>query len=137
MIQRQSHTTVFVLDQAEAIKFYTETLGFEIRADFPMTETLRWVTVSPKSQPDLEIVLAPVMAGPMFNEETASSMRDLVKKGAFGIGVFATDNCQTDYENLTKAGVSFKQAPKETFYGVEAIANDNSGNWFSLTQHKK
>lgn len=137
MIQRQSHTTVFVLNQEEAIDFYTQKLGFEIRADFPMGEGLRWVTVSPQSQPDLEIVLAPVQAGPMFTPETAKSMKALIEKGAFGIGVFATDDCKADFERLSQAGVVFRQEPKETFYGIEAIAKDNSGNWFSLTQHKK
>ena len=137
MIQRQSHTTVFVLDQAKAIQFYTETMGFEIRSDFPMGGNLRWVTVSPKGQPDLEIVLAPIVEGPMFNKETASAMLELVKQGAFGIGVFATDDCHGDYEKLKQAGVRFQQEPKETFYGIEAIGKDNSGNWFSLTQHKK
>ena len=137
MIQRQSHTTVFVLDQEKAIAFYRDVLGFEVRADFPMGESLRWVTVSPQGQPDLELILAPIAPGPMFNAETAKAMKELVKQGAFGIGVFETDNCQADYERLKDLGVEFVQAPKEQFYGSEAIAKDNSGNWFSLTERKK
>lgn len=137
MIQRQSHTTVFVLNQEEAISFYHDILGFEVRADFPMGESLRWVTVSPQGQPDLELILAPIVPGPMFNAETAEAMKELVKQGAFGIGVLETDNCQADYERLKELGVEFVRPPKEQFYGSEAIAKDNSGNWFSLTQRKK
>ena len=99
MIQRQSHSTIYVIDQREALEFYRDTLGFEVHTDAPMNEKgdLRWVTLNPKGQPDLEIILAPIVPGPMFDVETAEEMRALVKRGALGIGVFETDDIRGDY----------------------------------------
>ena len=139
MIKRQSHSTVYVLDQQEALEFYRDTLGFEVRIDMPMSEDgdLRWVTVSPKGQPDLEIILMPVSPGPAFDAETAERLRALVENGAVGIGVFETDDVRGDHKRLSEKGVEFVTPPTERFYGTEAIVKDNSGNWFSLTQSKR
>jgi catechol 2,3-dioxygenase-like lactoylglutathione lyase family enzyme len=136
MIQRQSHATIYVIDQEEAIEFYRDTLGFEVRTDMPMTDDLRWVTLSPKGQPDLEIILMQIAPGPAFGAETAEEMKALVRRGALGIGVFETDDIHGDYERLSRQGVEFVSPPKEQFYGIEAVVRDNSGNWFSLTQRK-
>ena len=136
MIQRQSHSTIYVIDQDEALEFYRDMLGFEVRTDLPMTDDLRWVTVSPKGQPDLEIVLMQIAPGPALSEETAEEMKVLVRSGALGIGVFETDDVHGDYERLSKQGVEFFSPPEEQFYGIEALVRDNSGNWFSLTQRK-
>ena len=136
MIQRQSHSTIYVIDQEEALEFYRDTLGFEVRTDMPMTDDLRWITVSPKGQPDLEIVLMQIAPGPAFSDETAEEMKALVRRGTLGIGVFETDDIHGDYERLSKQGVEFASPPMEQFYGIEAIVRDNSGNWFSLTQRK-
>ncbi len=136
MIQRQSHSTIYVIDQEEALEFYCATLGFEVRTDMPMTDDLRWITVSPKGQPDLEIVLMQIAPGPAFSDETAEEMKALVRRGTLGIGVFETDDIHGDYERLSKQGVEFASPPREQFYGIEAVVRDNSGNWFSLTQRK-
>src|SRR5215203_139725 len=98
---------------------------------------LRWLTLSPKGQPDLELILAQVTSGPMFDADTAEEIKALVARGAFGIGVFETDDIHGDYERLSKQGVEFVSPPKEQFYGTEAVVQDNSGNWFSLTQPKR
>ena len=138
MIQRQSHSTIYVIDQEEALGFYRDTLGFEVNTDMPMGDSgPRWLTVSPKGQPDLELVLAELTPGPMFDAETAESIRSLVERGAFGIGVFETDDIQGDYKRLSGLGVEFVSPPREQFYGTEAIVKDNSGNWFSLTERKR
>jgi catechol 2,3-dioxygenase-like lactoylglutathione lyase family enzyme len=138
VIQRQSHSTIYVIDQQESLEFYRDTLGFEVRTDMPMNDAgdLRWVTLSPKGQPDLEIILAPITQGPMFDAETAEGMQALVKRGALGVGVFETDDIHGDYERLGERGVEFLSPPTEQFYGMEAVVKDNSGNWFSLTQRK-
>ncbi len=73
----------------------------------------------------------------MFDAETAEQMKSMVQSGAFGIGVFETDDIHGDYERLSKQGVEFVSPPEEKFYGTEAIVKDNSGNWFSLTQPKR
>jgi len=138
VIQRQSHSTIYVIDQEEALAFYRDILGFEVNTDMPMNDSgLRWLTLSPKGQPDLELILAQVTSGPMFSAETAEEMKALLSRGAFGIGVFETDDIQGDYERLGGQGVEFESPPEERFYGTEAIVKDNSGNWFSLIQPKR
>ena len=139
MIQRQSHSTIYVIDQEEALGFYRDTLGFEVRTDLPMTQegSVRWLTLSPKGQPDLEIVLMPVTPGPVFDAEAAEQMQALVRVGSIGIRVFETDDVHGDCERLSKQGVEFVSPPEEKFYGTEAIVKDNAGNWFSLTQPKR
>jgi catechol 2,3-dioxygenase-like lactoylglutathione lyase family enzyme len=132
MITRLSHASVWVLDQDSAKTFYTEKLGFEVRNDTEL-DGLRWLTVGPKSQPDVEMILA-YPAPPMFDEETGATIRGLVAKGSLGAGVLATDDCHATYEELKAKGVDFIQEPAERPYGIEAIFRDDSGNWFSLTQ---
>lgn len=132
MITGLSHINVFVLDQDRAKRFYTESLGFEVRND-SMLDGFRWLTVGPSAQPDLAILLA-YPAPPMFSPEDAETVRALVAKGALGGGVFHTDDCRATYEALSAKGVTFLQEPAERPYGIEALLRDDSGNWFSLTQ---
>jgi catechol 2,3-dioxygenase-like lactoylglutathione lyase family enzyme len=135
MIRRMSHTTVYVLDQDRAKEFYTDKLGFEIKADVKMG-SFRWLTVGPAGQADLEIVLMPIDGAPM-PEDARAKLRDLVKSGYLGIGVLETTDCQRTYEELTARGVQFKSAPVQRPYGVvEASFKDDSGNWFSLTERR-
>jgi len=137
MITRLSHYSIYVLDQDQAYDFYVNKLGFEVVTDATMDNGFRWLTVRPKDQKDTEIVLMPVKAGHMFDEQTAAQMRDLIQKGKLGAGVFETNDCRATYEELKAKGVEFKSEPKEQFYGTEALFKDNSGNWFSLTSHAK
>jgi catechol 2,3-dioxygenase-like lactoylglutathione lyase family enzyme len=136
MIQRMSHTTIWVLDQDAAYDFYINKLGFEVRTDASMGEGFRWLTVGPKGQPDLEIVLMKVAPSPHLDEQSAETLRQLVQKGVLGSGVFDTADCRKTYEELKAKGVEFLQPPEERFYGIEAMFRDNSGNWFSMTQPK-
>lgn len=137
MIKKMSHTPIFVLDQDSAIDFYVNKLGFELRNDAPMGPDFRWVTVSPPGQPDLEIILMATKPGMAFDEQTASTLNNLVRDGKLGAGVFHVDDIYATYKELTAKGVQFKQPPKEEFYGIEAIMLDDSGNWFSVSQEKK
>jgi len=135
MITRMSIAGAYVLDQDAAKAFYTEKLGFELRGDVrmgPDPDSLRWLTVSPPDQPDLEIVLADCAMG--HDPETAQQLRALVAKGALGIGVLATDDCQKTFEELSARGVVFLQEPATRPYGIEAVFRDDSGNWWSLQQ---
>ncbi|MEM9673473.1 MAG: VOC family protein [Cyclobacteriaceae bacterium] len=133
MITKMSHTALYVLDQDEAKDFYVNKLGFEVRNDTTL-EGFRWLTVGPATQPDLEITLMAIQPGPLYDETTVEKMKELVKKGAMGSGVFETPNCQVTYEELKSKGVEFMSPPQERPYGTEAMFKDNSGNWFSLTQ---
>ncbi|NOT75889.1 MAG: VOC family protein [Cyclobacteriaceae bacterium] len=134
MVTRLSHVSVFVLNQDSAYDFYVNKLGFKVHTDAPMGPGARWLTVTPPEQPELEITLMAIEAGMMFNKETAEQMRNLVSKGTFGFGVFQCKDIYATYEELKAKGIEFKKAPKEEFYGLEALFKDDSGNWFSLVQ---
>jgi catechol 2,3-dioxygenase-like lactoylglutathione lyase family enzyme len=135
MIQRLSHTTLYVLDQDAAKDFYVNKLGFEARMDAKMDNGFRWLTVSPKGQPDLQIILMQV-DGPNVQPEAAAALRTLLTEGKINGGVLQTSDCRRTYEELKAKGVEFVSPPKEQFYGVEAVMKDNSGNWFSMTEPK-
>jgi catechol 2,3-dioxygenase-like lactoylglutathione lyase family enzyme len=139
MITRMSHTSVFVLDQDSAKAFYTEKLGFEVRYDLPMGEEFegagagfRWLTVGPKDQPDLQIILSSCDMG--RSPEAAAQIRELVAGGAMGIGVMQTEDCHQTYKELLAKGVTFLSEPAERPYGIEATLRDDSGNMMSLVQ---
>lgn len=134
MINKLSHVSVFVLNQESAYDFYVKKLGFVVHTDAPMGPGMRWLTVCPPDQPDLEITLMPITEGMMFTKETAAQMRSLVQSGTFGFGVFECKDIYATYEELKAKGVEFKKAPKKEFYGIEALFKDDSGNWFSLGQ---
>jgi catechol 2,3-dioxygenase-like lactoylglutathione lyase family enzyme len=135
MIQRLSHATLYVLDQDSARDFYVNKLGFDARMDLKMDNGFRWLTVSPKGQPDLQIILMQV-DGPNMQPEVAKSIRELLTQGKINGGVMQTSDCRTTYEELKAKGVEFPSPPKEQFYGIEAIMKDDSGNWFSMTEPK-
>ncbi len=137
MITKLSHATLFVLDHDKALEFYVGKLGFEVRNDVKMDNGFRWVTVSASQQPQLEIVLYEPHPMGQIDQETADQLRSLLNKGVLGSGVFETDDCRRTYEELQAKGVEFTQAPKETFYGIEALFKDGCGNWFSLTQRTR
>ena len=135
MITGMSHSTVWVLDQDRALRFYTEKLGFEVTTDADMGGGARWLTVQAPKQSDLHLVLANP-GPPMLAEEDGKVIRELVAKGAMGAGVMRTDDVRATYEELKAKGVEFVQEPAERPYGIEALFRDDSGNWFSLTQPK-
>jgi catechol 2,3-dioxygenase-like lactoylglutathione lyase family enzyme len=135
MIQRLSHVTIFVLDQDAAKDFYLNKLGFELNTDATMENGFRWLTVSPKGQPDLEVILMST-TNPNTDAETSEMLRTLIRKGVLGSGVLETADCQKTYEELKARGVEFLSPPTERFYGIEALLKDDSGNWFSMSQRK-
>jgi predicted enzyme related to lactoylglutathione lyase len=136
MIKKISHVTVYVLNQNEALKFYTEKLGFEIRTDNTL-EGFRWLTVGPKAQQEIELILLAPLPGFYSDEKAAALIRDLIGKGALGSIIFVTDDCKTTYEELKTRGVEFISPPQNRPYGIEAVFKDNSGNRFSLIQSKE
>lgn len=137
MITKLNHVSVFVLDQDSAYDFYVGKLGFKVHTDAPMGSGMRWLTVCPPDQPDLEIALMAISEGMMFKKETAEQMREMVRQGTFGFGVFECNDLLATYEELKAKGVEFTKPPTEEFYGFEALFKDDSGNWFSLGQKKQ
>jgi predicted enzyme related to lactoylglutathione lyase len=131
LITRLIRVTILVRDQDEALRFYTEKLGFEKRADVTFGPAMRWLTVAPAGQRDIEIVLRkPEVA--MHGEENARQMLEMVGQGT--TWVFACEDCRATYAELRGRGVTFTSEPQEQPYGVEAVFRDLYGNSFSLLQ---
>lgn len=131
MISSLSVVTIVVEDQDEAIEFYVDQLGFDLRSDEEFGPGTRWVTVAPPDQSEVEILLQepdPRMHG----EEGAERLRELI--GRNPTWSFHTDDCEATYEELRSAGVTFVHGPEERPYGLEAVFEDLYGNRFSLLE---
>lgn len=136
MINKLSVSTIWVTDQNEALRFYTEKLGFEIRADVTNGD-YRWLTIGLKDQPGIEFQLAALKPGGGFTQEDVAQLTKLVEAGKMGSGPWKTDDCQKAYETFKAKGVEFLQPPTDRPYGIiEAVFKDNSGNVMVLAQDK-
>ena len=131
-----ANAQLWVHDQDEALAFYTEKLGFEVRSDATLPELgdFRWLTVSPAGQPDVAIVLMAIPGPPVMDEEVANQVRSLMATGFAGAIFLTTEDCQASYEELKARGVEFTEEPEERPYGIDAGFRDPSGNSFRLTQ---
>jgi len=129
-------TQLWVHDQDEALAFYTQKLGMEVRSDVTLPELgdFRWLTVSPVGQPDVAITLMAIPGAPVMDPETADQVKALMAKGFAGTVFLTTDDVRADYEQLSGRGVQFTEEPEERPYGVDAGFRDPSGNSFRLTQ---
>jgi uncharacterized glyoxalase superfamily protein PhnB len=127
---------LWVHDQDEALAFYTEKLGFEVRNDVTIPELgdFRWLTVSPAGQEDVAIVLMAIPGAPVMDEETQEQVRTLMSKGVAGTVFLITEDCRASYEELKARGVEFTEEPEERPYGIDSGFRDPSGNNFRLTQ---
>ena len=127
---------LWVNDQDEALKFYTEGLGWEVRADVTMAEmgNFRWLTVGPVGQEDVSVVLMAIPGPPVFEPETTEQVRQLTAKGAAGTVFLITDDIYATYEELKGRGVEFVDAPEERPYGIDSSFRDPSGNHLRLMQ---
>jgi catechol 2,3-dioxygenase-like lactoylglutathione lyase family enzyme len=136
MLKQLTTVGVWVHDQDEALAFYTEKLGLELRDDVTVPEmgNFRWVTVGVAGQPDVSISLLAVPGPPVFDEETKAQIEALVAKGATGGLFFSTDDVQGTFEELKSRGVEFLQEPTEQAYGVDAGFRDPSGNQMRVAQ---
>jgi catechol 2,3-dioxygenase-like lactoylglutathione lyase family enzyme len=129
-------TQLWVHDQDEALAFYTQTLGMEVRQDVTLPEmgNFRWLSVGPARQPDVAIVLMEIPGPPMMDEETSAQLRTLVAKGFAGTVFLVTDDVHASYEELEGRGVEFTETPEERPYGIDSGFRDPSGNSLRLTQ---
>ena len=127
---------LWVHDQDEALAFYTQKLGMEVRADVTLPEVgdFRWLTVGPAEQPDFAIVLMAIPGPPVMDAETAEQVRSLMAKGFAGTVFLTTDDCYASYEQLKARGVEFSEQPEERPYGVDSGFRDPSGNSLRLTE---
>ena len=134
MLKQLTHVQVWVHDQDEALKFYTEKLGLELREDVTVPEmgNFRWLSVGVPGQEDVSITLMAIPGPPVFEEETRQKIVDLLARGASGGLFFSTDDAQKAYEELKSRGVEFTQEPTEQPYGIDAGFRDPSGNHFRM-----
>ena len=127
-----SHTFVYVHDQDVALAFYRDVLGLEVRVDATM-EHMRWLTVGPAAQPEIEIGLA--LVGPPLPAPDHEPMRALLAKGTLGSIIFWTDDADKTFEQVNAAGAEVLQEPVDQGYGVRDCAfRDPSGNQVRFAQ---
>ncbi len=127
---------LWVDDQDEALAFWTEKVGMEVRADVTVPElgNFRWLTVGMPGQDDFAIVLMAIPGPPMMDDETTAQVRQLVSKGFAGTVFLETDDCRASYEQLRARGVEFHEEPEERPYGIDSGFRDPSGNSIRLTE---
>ena len=131
-----ANAQLWVHDQDEALAFWTEKVGMEVRADVTLEEMgdFRWLTVGPVGQEDFSVVLMAVPGQPVMEPETREQVLDLAAKGFAGTVFLSTDDVHSDYEQLKARGVEFSEEPEDRPYGIDAGFRDPSGNHFRLTQ---
>jgi predicted enzyme related to lactoylglutathione lyase len=135
MLEKLTHVNVWVDDQDEALKFYTEKLGMELRDDVTMAElgNFRWLTVGIPGQ-DVALTLMAVPGPPVFDAETQAQIKALVAKGVAGGLFYSTGDCQAAFDELKRRGVEFSQEPTEQPYGTDAGFRDSSGNQIRMIE---
>ena len=127
MLKQITHSQVYVLDQDDALDFYVGKLGLEVNTDADLG-FMRWLTVNVPGQPERQILLERP-GPPAHDEATAKQVRELVTKGAMGLGFIITvDDVHRAYEELVAKGVEFTEEPTERFYGTDCGLRDPFGN---------
>jgi uncharacterized glyoxalase superfamily protein PhnB len=131
-----ANAQLWVHDQDEALAFWTEKVGMEVRADVTLEEMgdFRWLTVGPPGQEDVTIVLMAIPGPPVMDAETAGQVGELMAKGFAGTIFLTTDDCRASYEELKARGVEFSEAPEKRPYGIDSGFRDPSGNSIRLTE---
>jgi predicted enzyme related to lactoylglutathione lyase len=125
-----------VLDHEEALKFYRDALGLEVRNDVGF-ENMRWITVGSPSQPGVEIVLEPPVATPGASPDDRKAAEELVVKGLMRGVIFATDDVDATFERVRASGAEVLQEPMDQPYGVRDCAfRDPSGNMVRINQQR-
>ena len=121
-------TSVFVDDQASALEFYTNTLGFEVKHDIPMGE-YRWLTVVSKEQPDgVELLLEPSA------HHAVQPYKDALVADGIPATSFQVDNLEAEHKRLSELGVEFTQPPMDAGPVRMAVLDDTCGNLIQLVE---
>jgi uncharacterized glyoxalase superfamily protein PhnB len=131
-----ANAQLWVHDQDEALAFYTQKLGFEVRSDVTVAElgNFRWLTVGSAGQPDFAVVLMAIPGPPVMDTDTAEEVRSMMSKGFAGTIFLTTDDVWASYEELKARGVEFAEQPEERPYGIDTSLRDPSGNHIRLAQ---
>src|SRR3954468_12751659 len=127
---------LWVHDQDQALAFWTQKVGFEVRSDVTVAELgdFRWLTVGPPGQDDVAVTLMAIPGEPVMDSQTADEVRTLMGKGFAGTVFLVTDDCRASYEELRGRGVEFTEEPEERPYGIDCGFRDPSGNSIRLTE---
>jgi catechol 2,3-dioxygenase-like lactoylglutathione lyase family enzyme len=133
---RITNAQLWVHDQDEALAFYTDKVGMEVRSDATLPEIpgFRWLTIAPRGQEDVAITLMAIPGAPVMDEQTGNEVRNLMSKGFAGTVFLTTDDVRRDYEEMKARGVEFTEEPEERPYGIDCGFRDPSGNSLRLTQ---
>jgi catechol 2,3-dioxygenase-like lactoylglutathione lyase family enzyme len=127
-----AHTFITVHDPDLALAFYRDVLGLELRNDVS-ADGFRWVTLSPPTQPDVEIVLQEPHAG--RSQDDGDALMRLLTKGALNGINFRTDDLDATFEKVRASGAEVMQEPLQQFWGARDCAfRDPSGNMVRITQ---
>ncbi len=123
-------TQLWVHDQDEALKYWTEKVGFEVRSDVTVPEmgNFRWLAVGPPGQPDVAIALMAIPGPPLIDAATDDQLRDLIGKGLAGTVFLTTDDFWESYNAMKDRGVEFVGEPEQQMYGIDVGFRDPSGN---------
>lgn len=135
MLKRLTHVNLWVRDKDEALAFYTQKVGFELRDDVTVPEFggYRYLTVGPPLQPEVRFVLG-VPGAPVHDPDTAATINELVAKGAMTGLSFDVDDCSATFAELKGRGVEFIQEPNRLPWGIDAAFRDPSGNHIRMVQ---
>ncbi|MDH6142651.1 putative glyoxalase superfamily protein PhnB [Kitasatospora sp. GP30] len=127
---------MWVHDQEVALDFWTNKVGFEVRADVTLPElgNVRWLTVGPAGQDDISVCLMAVPGQPVMDDQTREQVLDVVGKGFANAVFLSTDDCDAAYAELSGRGVEFVDKPEDRPYGRDCGFRDPSGNQIRLTQ---
>ncbi|MEV3874857.1 VOC family protein [Streptomyces sp. NPDC049906] len=129
-----SQCFIAVDDHDEALAFYRDALGLEVRNDVGF-EGMRWVTVGSPEQPDVDIVLEPLLADPGASPADREAVARLLAKGHLRGVIFGTDDCDASFERIRAAGAEVVQEPVDQPYGVRDCAfRDPAGNLIRFSQ---
>ncbi|HEV2218071.1 MAG TPA: VOC family protein [Candidatus Dormibacteraeota bacterium] len=127
---------IAVHDHDEALAFYRDLLGLEVRSDVKY-EGMRWTSIGPKSQPDVSIVLEPPLADPNASSTDRKVMKELLAKGLLRAVNFSTEDCDAIFEHIREGGGEVLQEPMDQPFGVRDCAfRDPSGNMIRFSQRK-
>lgn len=129
MNRRIVHIAIIVDDYDEAIKFYIEKLDFILLEDTQLSETKRWVIVTPNSDSNCSLLLAKAV-----NEEQKSRLGN--QTGGRVFLFLETDNFERDYKKFREKNISFVREPSEESYGIVAVFEDLYGNLWDLIEYK-
>ena len=129
MKQHLAHIALVVKDYDEAIQFYTQKLNFTLIEDTVLSDTKRWVLVSPKGSKECCLLLARGVG-----EDQTSRIGD--QTGGRVFLFLHTDDFWRDYNEMSTQGIEFVREPKEESYGTVAVFKDLYGNLWDLIEPK-